>query len=158
MLVLTRLWSVSSAPFRAEQCPGQTFRSSVLADTRRHFPAWAGEPWLLIRQAQTWKKTIPSLVQLPCFGKKTPLQSVQQLAQSPPCTPGVCAELSLSLRTVTSRIFPQKKKSHPSHPGFQVGFSDNCQPNLHSAPLHLHAALDQVVSAEVNDTFALIKT
>lgn len=56
-------------------------------------------------------KTIPSLVLFPCFGKKTPLQSVQQLAESPPCTPGAFAELSLSPRTVTFRIFPKKETS-----------------------------------------------
>lgn len=62
-------------------------------------------------------KTIPSLLQFPCRGKKTPLQSVQQLAKSPPCTPGACAELSLSLRMVTFRIFPKKEISSqaPGH-------------------------------------------
>lgn len=41
-----------------------------------------------------------------------------------------------------------------------VGFL-NCWPNLHSDPLsssHLYAVFDQVASAKVNGTFALIKT
>lgn len=102
MFTFTMVWSVFSAPSKAEKCPRQTFLSSVFADTWRHFSACAlrvGEPWFLIRHAQAPKNNpIPDAGFLPlgrrhlckmCSSWQKAHHTPQGYLQSCPCHQGV---------------------------------------------------------------------
>lgn len=102
MFMFTMVWSVFSAPSKAEKCPRQTFLSSVFADTWRHFSACAlrvGEPWFLIRHAQAPKNNpIPDAGFLPlgrrhlckmCSSWQKAHHTPQGYLQSCPCHQGV---------------------------------------------------------------------